>query len=286
MLNLILKLPTQGPQWGVAYPYGFVKDAQGKGVGYTYITFEDGSGNKGIYPTDAQGRYDTRVPLGGAPWPRAYVAVDLYGFTYKFGPIDLSKKMKDGTSGEYNVILRDVYVPSAGVALVGHVKLESFSAETNTKEGMTYIKFKLVAFRNTDVHIIVTGVVEGQVSVVASSELPNGKIDITTWEGMPCYKVSFRLKAGDEREIVVYGKTGSFKGPTFYAIGYLASLLGADVHAAVSDTVKTAGTAYVLIVPFVVSALPLMHVIITASIARAIASVISEGAKNLLVRMW
>jgi len=287
LIEVVLRINTEGPKIGVAYPYGSVKDSVGNAVPFVYLRFADASGKFGLYPVDAEGRYTTKVPLGGSPWPEAIVYVDLYGYEYYAGTVDLRNYgIGDGEEGVVNLRLGRVVVPSEGVALVGRVRMESFSAKTNTENGITYITFKIKALSNTDVRIVVTGVLNGQVSVVSSSPLSQGKMEIGTWEGMPSYVLSFVMGAGEEKEIIVYGKTGYFKAPAFYSIGYLANLLGASVKIAFSEASSATDVSYALIAPFVVSALPFMHVLLTASVARAIASLISEGSKNLLVRMW
>jgi len=287
LLDLVLKMPTSGPTLGVAYPHGSVKDSVGRGIAYAYITFEDGSGHYGSYPTDEKGVYDTQVPLGGAPWPQSYVIVDLYGYKYHVGLLNLaSLGIKDGSAGKLDIRLWDAYVPSPGIALIGKVEVVDFSAKTDTKGGITYISFKIVAKKDTKVTIIVCGVLEGQVSMVSSKSLRKGSMDITSWEGMPEYVIKFELEKGESVELVVYGQTGYFKPPSFYALGYLASLMGANVRETINEVAKYGETSYVLIVPFVVSSMPVIHALIVAAVARAIASLISESSKNLLVRMW
>jgi len=287
LLDLVLKMPTSGPTLGVAYPYGSVKDGVGRDVAYAYVIFKDGKGHYGLYPTDEKGVYDTQIPLGGAPWPRSYVVVDLYGYKYNVGFLNLeSFGIRDGGAGKLDIRLRNAYVPSPGIALIGKVEVVGFSAKTDTKQGISYISFKIVAKENTEVVIVVCGVLEGQVSMVASKTLQGGTMDITSWEGMPEYLIRFKMEKGDSVELVVYGQTGYFKPPPFYALGYLASLMGANVRESINEVVKYGEESYVLIVPFIVSSVPVMHTLIVAAVARAIASLISEGSKNLLVRMW
>jgi len=281
--ELILNLPVRAST-GVAYPYGKVEDARGEPVVHAFIYFEDRNGRFGLYPLDGEGRFDTRIPLGGAPWPRAFVKVDLYGLVVNYGWVRFGS-MDKGSFGEVTIKMGKVWAFSPGVAVVGDV-LAEFKPSVDPQAGTLYLQFKLTALRDTEVHIVATGVLKDRVSFVSSHNLANSRINMDSWEGMPSYIISFRMSSGERVEIVVYGTVGTFTPPKPHVLGYLASLMGIRMKNTISYVRHHASQQYLLVVPFIVSALPAIHIVLTGLVARAIASLISEGSKSLVVRMW
>ncbi len=286
LIDWILHLSTGGASLGVVYPYGKVVDAKGNAIPYVYIKFCDGSGICGIYPTYGDGSFTTYLPLGGVPWPTSAVYLDVYGVKYYLGVLNWERMdLKAGESGAVTIKAQGVRVLDKGIAVVGDVDVLEFKSVQQQGTDTVTMKFVLRAKSDTEVHIVIYDNLEGNVEVASSREAINSTLVTTSWMGQPAYYVTFHMERRSVATVYVEGKVGTFRPPSYYTIGYLARKMGVDVKMMfVKEGYQSFD--YLLLAPFVVSSLPLMHLLIVGLVARAIASLISEGAKNMLVRMW
>ncbi len=275
----------------VAYVNGKVVDAEGRAVPYALVKFCDLNGVCGFYPTNEKGEFVSAYDLGGVPWPKTKVYVDVLGVEIDKGVIDLRRLgiSQSQIVESMQVKNNGLYVEDAGLI----IRISNCAYQLGTpkfytsKDGELYFTFDVTSrYKDCDVVVATSGTFDpNTMGFYVSGKAVNPQLNREMWYGIDVWKLSFRVREGDTVEVIINGKKASFQPPNFgNGIGYLANKLGLHILESLG---KYEYNQYdLLLVPFFLTAIPMLHIMIIVMTTYGLASALSEGVKKVSLRMW
>jgi len=289
--NTFIKIDLPDTLTHVSFVNGRIVDEWNKGVPYSIVRFCDLDGMCGIYTTDQKGNFITAYSFGGIPWPRTHIEVEVLGINIDEGIINLKKLDVEGgeTLNDMTIKLRNTYLLDPGLIIRiegGYYEFMSEPSFHSDSNGRLYFKMGIKALTEVNVTVAVSGVFDPKtLGFYLSSSIKNPKLIRNTWYGINVWLLNFTIPGGKVAEIVISGQEASFVPPeTGGSIGYLAAKLGVKFF---QDVGNVKYNEYdILMVPFFLTALPLIHMTLISMTTYGLASLISGGVKRLSIRVW
>ncbi|ALU12793.1 hypothetical protein EYM_07610 [Ignicoccus islandicus DSM 13165] len=280
----------RGP-YNVFYLQGTLLDEQGNHVPYALVYFCDLKGICGIYPTNPKGFFDTAYTLGGVPWPRSEIKVELLGIKIDVSEEDWKKIYVSPNTILTNskIKVKGLIVPDPGIAIYLPCSLYYYTSPPKfetSQDGYLIMRFKFVPLENCQgVSIAFSGIFdEKTVGIYLSSNVKNGKLEHELWNGIEVWKVTFDVDKGNEVDIIINGRKKGFTPPSLFELGYLSNKLGLQLLSRVSK--QKLSTADILLAPFFLASIPYIHLTTISITIYSLATLLSGGVKRIVVRTW
>ncbi|UXD22913.1 hypothetical protein IPA_09560 [Ignicoccus pacificus DSM 13166] len=289
--NSFLGIKSPSFMSNVSYFQAMLYDSKWHPLAYSVLQLCDLKGICGIYPAGPKGEVNTAYMLGGAPWPYTNFTLQILGITINKGIIDMRKMglepmtVKNGMKMSF----KGIVMPDSGIVLYFpqncYYEITSGPKFETLSSGQMRFVVSFHVGSACNVTLSTSGLFDPKgMGVYVSSGARNPILLRKEWYGIDVWILKMYVPQGKDVTVAITGEQTTFEPPRIVGYGYLANKLGLQVLEVLGK--YKYNEFDILLLPFFITAVPIIHIIIMSMSTYAIASLISGGVKRLSIKLW